>query len=83
MVEHKAHRLGGFTARYGVDALVWYETHPTRQSAWTREKQMKSWRRSWKLTLIERGNPQWRDLFPELAPVASSLRSHLSVDPPA
>jgi putative endonuclease len=61
--EHKAHGVGGFTARYEVDRLVWLETHESRESAWTRERQMKKWRRAWKLELIERFNPTWRDLF--------------------
>ena len=60
---HKAHSLGGFTAKYNVERLVWYETHESRESAWTREHQMKKWRGAWKLELIERFNPTWRDLF--------------------
>ena len=60
---HKAHSLGGLTAKYNDERLVWYETHESRESAWTREHQMKKWRRAWKLELIERFNPSWRDLF--------------------
>ena len=63
VTEHKAHSLGGFTAKYNVERLVWYETHESREGAWTREHQMKKWRRAWKLELIERFNPTWRDLF--------------------
>ena len=66
VTEHKAKSLGGFTAKYTVDRLVWYETHESRESAWTREHQMKEWRRAWKLELIERFNPTWRDLFEDL-----------------
>ena len=66
VTEHKAKGLGGFTAKHGVDRLVWYETHESRESAWTREHRMKKWRRSWKLELIERFNPAWRDLFEDL-----------------
>ena len=67
VTEHKAKSLGGFTARYGVDRLVWYELHESREGAWTREHQMKKWRRAWKLELIERFNPAWRDLFEDFA----------------
>ena len=66
VTEPKAKSLGGFTAKYTVDRLVWYETHESRESAWTREHQMKEWRRAWKLELIERFNPTWRDLFEDL-----------------
>lgn len=51
-----------FTAKYGVDQLVWYEPHEDRDSAFRRERQIKEWRRLWKLHLIERGNPNWKDL---------------------
>jgi putative endonuclease len=57
VTERKARSLGGFTAKYGVERLVWYEIHESR------ERQMKEWRRAWKLELIERFNPTWRDLF--------------------
>ncbi|MBW8783042.1 MAG: GIY-YIG nuclease family protein [Novosphingobium sp.] len=63
------HRQGasGFTARYGCKLLVWYEVHPTMESAITREKQLKGGSRARKLKLIEVDNPQWRDLIPEIA----------------
>lgn len=64
--QHRNHTLGGFTARYGVTRLVWYELHSTMLSAIKREKQLKEWRRSWKLDLIERENPDWDDLFDAL-----------------
>jgi len=51
---HMSLSLGGFTARYDVERLVRYEIHESRESAWTRERQMKKWRRAWKLELIER-----------------------------
>lgn len=61
--EHK-HNMGeGFTKRYGVKALVYYEVHDNAESAITREKQIKKWRRAWKLRLIEEKNPQWNDLY--------------------
>ncbi len=52
----------GFTKKYGVKALVYYEVHDNAESAITREKQIKKWRRAWKLRLIEEKNPQWNDL---------------------
>ena len=64
--EHKAHSRGGFTARYDVTLLVWFEEHETGESAFVRERQMKVWRRAWKIELIERFNPGWRDLFEDL-----------------
>ena len=65
--EHKAKAVSGFTARYGVDRLVWYERHDNAESAIRREKQTKEWKRDWKINLIERGNPYWTDLYPGLA----------------
>jgi putative endonuclease len=56
----------GFTARYGVKRLVWFERYPTREEAWLRERRMKRWRRIWKLELIERFNPTWTDLSNEI-----------------
>ena len=61
--EHKAKAVSGFTARYGVDRLVWCEAHLTAEGAITREKQMKEWKREWKFNLIERDNPHWIDLY--------------------
>ena len=61
--EHKEHLRAGFTARYGVHMLVWYEAHETREAAFLRERRIKKWNRAWKLALIERMNPGWRDLF--------------------
>ncbi len=60
---HKAHALPGFAAKYGVTNLVWYEDLETREQAWTRQRQMKKWNRSWKIRLIEEKNPDWNDLF--------------------
>ena len=54
--QHQNDLAEGFTRRYGVHRLVWYETHPTMESAIEREKQMKSWHRSWKIRLIEESN---------------------------
>jgi putative endonuclease len=63
--EHKAKTRGGFTAKYGVDQLVWYETHDTREAAFLRERRIKKWNRAWKIAMIERSNPGWRDIFDE------------------
>jgi putative endonuclease len=65
--EHKEKAIEGFTKEYGVDSLVFYEFHETMNDALTRERRMKKWRRQWKLDLIEQSNPQWRDLYAELA----------------
>lgn len=64
--QHKAHLAQGFTERYDVSRLVWYELHETMESAITREKQLKKWNRQWKLRLIEENNPTWRDLWLEI-----------------
>ena len=64
--QHRAKRFGGFTAKYGVDRLVWFESHPSRDEAFRRERQIKEWRRIWKLQLIESRNPNWIDLFDDL-----------------
>jgi putative endonuclease len=56
--------LEGFTKKFAVKMLVWYEQHLTMESAISREKAIKKWRRSWKLALIEKMNPDWRDLWP-------------------
>ena len=60
--EHKTHSLAGFTDRYNVERLVWYETYPYIRTAIAREKQLKGWVREKKLRLIEETNPTWRDL---------------------
>ena len=64
--QHKADIVPGFTRRYGVHRLVWYEVHHTMTSAISREKTIKGWRRAWKLDLIEKANPTWRDLNHEI-----------------
>ena len=65
--QHREHFVPGFTSKYMVSLLVWYELHPTMRSAITREKAIKEWRRKWKLDLIEAMNPDWVDLYPALA----------------
>ena len=64
--QHKNEVVDGFSARYQVHLLVWYELHPTMESAITREKSLKGWKRAWKAELIEKTNPQWEDLYPAL-----------------
>ena len=62
--EHNSNVVEGFTKRYGVHRLVWYELHENMDSAIQREKQLKEWKRQWKLELIEDTNPNWLDLYP-------------------
>jgi putative endonuclease len=64
--EHKSKTIVGFTQRYGADQLVWFEPHTDVEAAILREKEIKKWRRAWKLALIEKDNPQWRDLYEEV-----------------
>ena len=61
--EHRTDVAEGFTKRYGVHRLVWYEPHETMESAIEREKTLKNWNRSWKLELVEKSNPNWKDLY--------------------
>jgi putative endonuclease len=63
---HRCGAIGGFTRRYNVQMLVLVEFHETMEDAILREKRIKKWRRDWKLALIERHNPQWRDLADDL-----------------
>ena len=60
--EHKNNLVKGFTKRYSIHNLVWYEVHESMESAIEREKRLKDWKRIWKLELIESNNPEWRDL---------------------
>jgi len=64
MHQHRNGLVEGFTQRYGVHTLVWFEQHATMDAAISREKQLKKWRREWKVELIERDNPLWKDLWP-------------------
>ena len=61
--EHKNDLIDGFTKRYQVHQLVWYELHEDMESAILREKRIKAWKRNWKLNLIENMNPDWQDLY--------------------
>ena len=64
--QHKNNMVEGFTKRYGVHLLVWFEPHENMETAIAREKAMKEWKRQWKLKLIEAVNPEWRDLYEDL-----------------
>jgi putative endonuclease len=61
--QHKEGLVEGFTKKYNIKLLVYFEVHETVESAITREKQMKKWERAWKIKLIESNNPEWRDLY--------------------
>jgi putative endonuclease len=65
--EHRTKAVAGFTSRYDVDKLVWFEIHVTAEAAITREKELKKWRRDWKIRLIEESNPEWVDLYPGIS----------------
>lgn len=64
--DHKNRVLHGFTATYGVNALVHYETYTDVHDALTREKRLKKWKRQWKISLIEKENPEWTDLYSKI-----------------
>jgi putative endonuclease len=64
--EHRDGVTGGFTARYGVNRLVWYRWHDGIVQAIDEEKRIKRWRRSWKIQLIEAANPDWKDLYQDI-----------------
>jgi len=64
--QHKSGVVEGFTDRYEVHRLVYFEMHTDMTGAITREKQLKKWKRDWKIALIEKDNPNWRDLWPEV-----------------
>ena len=61
--QHKTGTFEGFTHRYAVHSLVWFDSTPSIEAAIGREKQMKNWKREWKVALIEKGNPEWLDLY--------------------
>jgi putative endonuclease len=61
--EHKSNFVEGYTKQHQVHDLVWYELHENMESAITREKQLKEWKRQWKIELIEKFNPYWNDLY--------------------
>lgn len=66
VIEHQGGLMEGFTKRYGVKRLVHYEWFDDPNAGIAREKQLKHWNRAWKIALIERNNPEWNDLWPDL-----------------
>ena len=64
--QHKNDVVEGFTEKYGVHRLVYFEQHDSMQAAILREKQLKKWNRAWKLELIEKDNPEWLDLWDQI-----------------
>lgn len=64
--QHREGLADGFTKKHGVKTLVWFEAHQDILEAITREKQIKKWNRDWKITLIQKDNPFWRDLYPDI-----------------
>ncbi len=64
--QHKEKLLEGFTSRYDIRRLVWFEAYDDPTNAIEREKEIKKWRRDWKIALIEKDNPEWKDLYPEI-----------------
>ena len=65
--EHRTRIVPGFTSRYNLERLVYFEEHHEAIAAIQREKNVKHWPRKWKVALLEEGNPEWRDLYPEIA----------------
>jgi putative endonuclease len=64
--QHQTKATPGFTSRYNITRLVWFEVYDDPTNAITREKEIKKWRRDWKIALIEKDNPEWRDLYPDI-----------------
>lgn len=75
VAQHKQELRRGFTSRYGVKDLVWYELHDTREGAFHRERRIKEWKRAWKVRLIEKRNLEWRDLYDDFlrGPIPEAL----------
>ena len=64
--QHREKQVEGFSKKYNVQKLVWFEQHENAESAIAREKQIKKWNRDWKIRLIEETNPYWNDLYPSI-----------------
>lgn len=79
VLEHKTRAVPGFTAKYDVGQLVWYEVHEALETSLIRERQLKKSKRDWKISLIERDNPHLVDLYPSLGPRALKPLGKLSV----
>lgn len=67
VAEHRDHLVPGFTKTYDVTRLMWFETHEAVEAAITRERQIKAWKRAWKIELFKQTNPDWVDLYPSLS----------------
>jgi putative endonuclease len=76
--DHKNSIFDGFSAKYGLGQLVWYEHHPTMPSAIHRETRLKKWRRAWKINLINAFNPDWRDLHGEIDSTINFVEEYAS-----
>lgn len=77
--DHRSHNVKGFTDRYNLEQLVWYEQHEDPAEAIRREKALKGWNRAWKVDLIDAENQEWRDLWEEI--IGSSPMMTLKVQP--
>jgi putative endonuclease len=66
--DHKSGAVRGYKKRFNIDRLVWFERHESAEAAIIKEKQLKRWRRQWKIELIESANPKWNDLYDALDP---------------
>lgn len=75
VLQHREGKVAGFTKTYGINAVVWFESHDIMETAIKREKQLKEWRRTWKIELIERTDPDWLDLFAALCGPGSVPRT--------
>ncbi len=74
VVEHRERMVPGFTSKHGVKRLVWFETHESVEAAIRREKRLKEWQRAWKIGLIEKSNPEWRDLWSEIVAMDPAVK---------
>lgn len=77
--EHRTHAVPGFTDRYNLERLVWFEQHDGPTNAIRREKALKRWNRAWKVSLIEKCNPAWHDLWEEIvgaSPTMTTRKTH-------
>ncbi len=82
VVAHKSGTFKGFTEKYGVKTLVWYQHHHTMEDAIRREKQLKKWNRAWKFRIIEEMNPDWRDLHDSIDVIATLVAEKAGSPPP-
>ena len=64
--QHRTHAVEGFSNQYDITRLVWFEQHESMESAIQREKRLKKWNRAWKVAMIDKVNPSWRDLWPDI-----------------